>query len=112
MEENTHAMLLETFKDMIKDGRFDLSSRRFSFTIIEKNMEKLSSLQNHAMRSGISIKEAVESAMEVERGILEHKVFLSYDGDPPEVKRILNTLSEDTRRHSKEVKELYNKLRD
>lgn len=110
IEENTHAFMLNNFRKLIEKGEYKLSPRRFSLSSIENNLQRLSSLQNHAMKSGISLKEALESAMEIESGIIEHKIFDPFDDDPPEVKRILNALTEDTRRHSQTVKDLYHRL--
>ncbi|MFO8056379.1 MAG: hypothetical protein R6V10_03690 [bacterium] len=110
VEENTHAFMLSTFKELIEKGDYSLTPRRFSLSAIENNMQKLSSFQNYAMKSGTSLKEALESAIEIETGIIENRTFDSHEDDPPEVKRILDALAEDTRRHAQTIKDLYRRL--
>jgi len=110
VEEDTHAFMLRSFKEMVENGDLELPPRRFSLEAIDNNLRKLSSLQDLFLRSGISLKEALEWALEIESGILEHQTFLSVEGDPPEMKRVLDVISADTRRHSQELKNLYKGL--
>ncbi len=80
VDEDTHAFMLRSFKEMVENGDLELPPRRFSLESIDKNLQKLSSLQDLFLRSGISHQEALEWAMEIESGILEHHTFQSMEG--------------------------------
>lgn len=110
IDENTHALMVETIISLYKDKEISFSDRNFNLTQIKKDLNKLNLFKNKMDERKVSLSEAIEFVLLAERSLIERDLFMYKDSDPPEFKKILKVLQEDTKKHYKKINELYKEL--
>jgi rubrerythrin len=110
-EEKTHANMLKSFAILSGGGEvaadfsgITMKDVRHSIACIKKEIEK-------AMDADIGPDEAFIAAGEIEKSMLEHKIFLAFSTADRDLKSLIKTLEADTRRHYETVKKLAKNLK-
>ena len=111
VDENTHALMADTFISLYDDGDMSFSERTFQYSIIEKDVAKLLSFQKEIEKREINIQEAVKFALSAENSIIERDLFKTKDSDPPEFKKLLTALYEDSKKHYLKISEFYQNIK-
>jgi len=110
VQERSHAFMIQTLRAMIEGGSLVYEYRPFKKEEIKASMQKLSRFMDYALRNDIDMKEALETAMSMEKGMIEDGLFTPRPGDPEELVKVLEALSEDTTRHFQSIKGMWGKL--
>lgn len=105
-EEQRHANMLKSFA-MLSGGReietalkgVSLETVRASINFLNKEIEKTKTMK-------LTGADAFETAVKIESGLLEKAIFSAFDSKDRDLKKMMNVLESDTRRHFDTVKEL------
>ena len=107
--ERGHAKMLDGLRSKIKKGelsfnqdRFELEGMRTSLVHLETKVAEASTIN--------TVLEALRTALEFEKGILERRYYKVADGDHPEMRSIFMLLAIDTELHRDEIQKLYNEF--
>ncbi len=112
IDENTHALMVDTFISLYKSKNILFDHRSFSLTMIEKDIDKIKLFKSKIIKTDISLSEALEFALKAENSIIEKDLYHYQDDDPPDFKKLLITLYEDSQKHRHKIKNLYNKIKE
>jgi len=110
LDEKSHATMIKTFRTMMEDGILAYSSRPFSVSDIEPYIEDIKNHANYAMKNKISMQEALATAMEMESRILEKDIFCPLVNDSEKLKKTLDSIVLETRKHHRAIKKMYNDI--
>ncbi len=110
VDENTHALMVDTIISLYKSNEISFSDRNFDLTQIKKDLDKLNLFKDRINKHEISLSEAIKFVLLAERSLIERELFIYKDSDPPEFKKILKVLQEDTKEHYKKINELYKEI--
>lgn len=109
-DERTHSMMLLTFKSLVEEGKMVYPERRLSLSALRDNFKMVNAQIKFVQQHDLTIREALSTAMQFENLLLEKKVFEAEETDPPELKKTLQLLAEQTRAHYEKIKKLYDQL--
>jgi rubrerythrin len=110
IEENTHALMVATLKSMINDGSQYFNNRDYKLPDILKIIDKLKSYISDINEKNITVESAIKFAIFAEGSSLEKDIFKISEDDSEEIKRILNILHEDTKRHYNKIEKVMKEL--
>ncbi len=102
-EENGHADLIATLKAEVESGALVLEPHRFKEELIKTMLNYLKKEKDNIAFGGMTLIQALTIAREVERSMIERRFFEVFKGDPDVLKKVLNTLEADTRRHTEKI---------
>jgi len=88
----------------IKEDRFDVAVFQISFDYLEEKLAQ-------AEYEDLSHKEAVAIALDIETGMFERGYFKVFEGDDPELKRVLDLLAKETREHTDSLRDALTRKR-
>ena len=77
----------------IKEDRFDEAVFQISFDYLEDKLAQ-------AKDENLSHKDALSTALDIETGMFERGYFEVFEGDDPELRKVLNQLATETERHT------------
>jgi len=109
--EIAHAEQIHAFKGRIRDGdvRLDAAHQR-ALGQLEQSLTRISSEVGRTERGHNTLADAVDFARQVEHAMLENNWFECYQGDSDLIKRVLDALSSETRKHSEEMDRLFERV--
>jgi hypothetical protein len=100
LEEVEHASWIKKLYDETQDGSLIFDPARFKAEAIEnfsnyvgEETERAISLQT------IKLQEALGIALDIEKSLIEHKIFDAFASDSVTLKQVLHLLTESTNRH-------------
>ena len=88
----------------INEDRFDLAVFQISFDYLEDKLAQ-------AKDEDLSHKEALTIALEIETGMFERGYFEVFEGDDPELRRVLNLLAKETEKHTDSLRDALTRTR-
>jgi len=106
IDENTHALMVDTFIALYKNGDISFYDRDFNPLQIKEDVNKLNSFKQKMRESNISSSEAIKFALQTESSVTEEDLYRTKDSDPPEFKKFLTILYEDSKKHYDRIKKL------
>ncbi len=109
-EERTHAFLVRNFRGLMDKKGIKSVARPFRRQEVEAAIKSLGDYLDYARREEISAGEALSTALELEARAIESMIFEVYEDDGEDLKRMLSTLSDDTRRHADTIREKFNQV--
>ncbi len=108
IEENTHAFMVDTFISLYKSKNISFENRSFPLEKINSYIDEIKTFQSKLIGNNIIHSEALEFAIKTENSFIEKKLFQYQDNDPPEFKKLLLALNDDTEEHYNKILDLYN----
>jgi rubrerythrin len=102
-EEHKHSRLLQKLPQKsnlsveVDESRYDVKAFQVSMEYLERKLAQTAD-------KGLSMKEALSTALDIETGMLERGYFEVFEGDTPEFKRTLETLSDATEKHTNKIR--------
>jgi rubrerythrin len=81
----------------IKEDRFDVAVFQISFDYLEDKLAQ-------AKSEDLSHKEALATALDIETGMFERGYFEVFEGDDPELRKVLNLLAKETKKHTDSIR--------
>ena len=106
IDENTHALMVDTFIALYKNGDISFYGRDFNLLQIKEDVNKLNSFKQKMKESNISSLEAIKFAMQAESSVIETDLYRTKNSDPHEIKKFLTILYEDSKKHYDRIKKL------
>jgi len=104
-QERSHGFMIRTFRELIESGELTYEDRNFDLDMINTSMEEVNSDVDYALRNDIDVFEALSTAMDLEKGMIEDGLFDIKPNDPEDLKNILEALCDDTKRHFRALEE-------
>jgi hypothetical protein len=102
-EEDSHALWINTIFEKMKAGTVEFSQNRFPAEAIGKNIEYLKDKIEKLKTSEVTISDALEFSVHIEKGLLEHKFFEIFEEDSLELQMILDALRLGTEDHLRRI---------
>lgn len=101
-QERSHANVIEKIKDFIsgESGYIEIN-RNFRVAAIDTVKDFVDSNMNRLKKDELSVKKALFISKDIENSILESEFYELIDMDNLEFKRMIESVSEETRNHRK-----------
>jgi len=103
-DEYSHAAWINTLRDKMKAKTVDFLPSRFPADAIRQNIEYIKIKKKETLEGNISLLDALESSIHLERGMLERKFFEVFEDDSLELQIVLEALKFSTEQHLRNVK--------
>ena len=108
-QEENHALWIEKLSEMIKKGEVFFDQKRFNLEAIRNSLAELQKDIIENKHSDIPLIKALSVAYYYETALIERKFFEVFETDSAELKHTLISLSEETIKHQKQIKEALDK---
>lgn len=108
-EETEHAACLDFLGQKVKDGSGLIVVERFSLAALDASIKYVESLIEKASDADFELINALSLAFHLEEAMIEKDYFEAFEGDSPQVVRVLDLLAAETRKHSLKIKEALEK---
>lgn len=105
-EEIDHAEWIKVLSEKITGDRIFFNESRFRKQAIQLSVDSIINEFSIAKQKSITLKQAVTTALNIENALLESKYFTVIEGDSPELKSLLKSLSAATIDHRERLKRL------
>lgn len=105
-EEHAHAAWLRTLRDRLAVGEGLQNRRLFNSAAVQTSIDYIQRRLAQISSEGITALRALVIALDLEDSLLEKEYFCVLASDSPEMQRVFNTLSEQTREHRKQIEAL------
>lgn len=105
-EEAQHKQWLYDLYDKVKDNTVFLDEKHFDKTSIKEFHKHLKSLLQAIRLEDASMKEALQSSIQIETIVLEKNFFEIFKTESQEIKGTINRIIDDTRNHRLRMEEL------
>jgi len=106
-EETQHAKWLDSLQSNINESSEKIIVQRFPIAAIETSLRYVNRLIQDAAQPNFTLINAISEALHLEEALIENKYFEVLEGDSIETKHILNLLSNDTKRHFQQIRQLW-----
>ena len=83
---------------------FEIKEDRFTADMFQVSQDYLKERLARAKNEKMALKEALTTALDIETGLLERGYFEVFEGDTPELTRVLNALAAETERHTNKIR--------
>jgi hypothetical protein len=104
-DEHGHGALLRSLAEGTGDLTAFVENREYDLAEVQADTERLKNLAHITPAAGFPLQEAFRVALKLEDSLIESQIFVVYDGDPPEVTRVVDTLREQTEKHQRRLHE-------
>jgi hypothetical protein len=108
-DEQSHAAWINTLYYKLNAGLASFSDKRFPVSAIEENIRYIEEESAKADKGEMSLLYALERAIHVERGMLEHKFFEVFKDDSMELQILLQALKLGTEQHLEKIQKAWEK---
>lgn len=102
-EELDHRRLIEAIDEKFHDGEWAFKRPTVITKGIAEAIEWLEAKSRDVESNGISMRDALQAALEIEVGMIERKFFEVIAADTPEMKKVVSTLAAYTEDHAKRL---------
>jgi rubrerythrin len=108
-DEKSHAAWIGTLYAKMEKGLVDFSEKRFPVDAVNDFIKYIQEKKKEALDGNVTLLQALETAVHMERGLLESKFFEVFKDDSLEIKIILEALRMGTEEHLREVERVWKK---
>jgi rubrerythrin len=108
-DEESHAAWINTLYTKMENGLVDFAEDRFPLEAVKDFIKYTEGKKKEALEGNVTLLEALETAVHMERGLLENKFFEVFKDDSLEIKIILEALRLGTAEHLREVERVWKK---
>jgi rubrerythrin len=109
-EELEHAKWLRDLVPQIEAGSVYFSEKRFRREAIQTSLEYVEVRLAKAQKEKIDIKEALSTALDIEKAIIESRYFEVVQGDSGKLKQTFGDLLASTKAHRDKVQKALNEI--
>ncbi len=109
-DEHGHGKLLRSLPEKAVNLAPFVENRQYDLAGVRADTARLTNLATLTPSAGFPLQEAFRVALKLEDSLLESEVFVVYDGDPPEVIAVVDTLREQTEKHQARLHESFSSL--
>lgn len=102
-EEDQHFDYLLSLKKDIINAEFSFKRPRFTQSLIRESLAWINGCKERAEAGAVTVREALEICIQIEKGMVEHRFFQIIDGDGPEIQKIFSQLEKYTGAHLERV---------
>jgi len=106
-DEESHAAWIGTLYSKMENGLVDFAEDRFPVEALKDFIKYTQERKQSALDGEVTLLEALETAVHMERGLLENKFFEVFRDDSLEIKIILEALRLGTAEHLREVERVW-----
>ena len=106
-EEIQHADWLDTLQTDVGDSSEDFVVERFSLATIEHSLNYVKELTARAKESNFLLMNALSTALQLEKALIENKYFGVLEGDSAKTKHTLEQLAQSTKIHYEKLYKLW-----
>ena len=106
-EEREHAILISKLFETIKDGSAKIDGQILKVNALQTANRRVNHLLSEVKEKDIPFINALSTALDIERSMIEKKAFRVFNGDSPEFQQIMLILEEDTEDHLARILMLY-----
>lgn len=104
-EEMSHAAMLRKLYDILGKGKIFYNVERFNKRDIEVHIDETLNAEFDARNSPLSLHDAVQTALHLERTLIENGFYSIVKSDAPEFAYIADSLTKHTRKHIQQISE-------
>ncbi|OGI15440.1 MAG: hypothetical protein A2Z52_01375, partial [Candidatus Moranbacteria bacterium RBG_19FT_COMBO_42_6] len=108
-DEKSHAAWINTLYHKLKAGMVSFSEQRFPISAIKENIKYIENEKAKTSQGEMSLGYALEKAVHIERGMIEHKFFDVLKDDSMELQILLQALRLGTEQHLQKVQKAWEK---
>ena len=109
-DEHGHGALLRSLSGRTDDLAAFVDNREYDLAEVQADTARLRNLAQVAPVAGFPLQEAFRVALKLEDSLIESQILVAYDGDPPEVTKVVETLREQTEKHQRRLREKFEGL--
>lgn len=102
-EEAEHAKWIRDLTAKAEAGSAHLDEKRFRTEAIQTSLDYIRNLTAQSSSGNIELTDALSTALDIEKALIERKYFEILRGDSEEVKRTLEALTKSTKAHIERV---------
>jgi rubrerythrin len=106
-EEEQHANWVRSLQSKVEEDPSSLVVKRFPTEAIELSLAYVNRLIEGVGASGPTRVNALSAALDLERGLLEHRYFEVFSSGNPQIRRTLQLLQQSTQTHLQKVQHLW-----
>jgi rubrerythrin len=103
LEELEHEQMILEIDEQLQKGQWAFRRPAFITTAIAESIEWVASQKKNVESRGISMREALKMALQLESGMMEAKFFHVLDQDAPEMMSVIEALGAYTKAHVKRL---------
>jgi hypothetical protein len=104
-DEHGHGALLRSLAEGTGDLTAFVENREYDLAEVQADTERLKNLAQITPAAGFPLQEAFRVALKLEDSLIESQIFVVYEGDPPEVTKVVDTLRVQTEKHQRRLRE-------
>jgi hypothetical protein len=104
-DELEHQRLILSFKKYLDEGKIFFNGMMLRVENIKEHIQFIEDVIDKTLTEGLTLKEAVKTALEIEGSMIDQDFFIFFTGDAKILNAGLQTLTNETNKH-------YNTLRD
>ncbi|HOW36550.1 MAG TPA: hypothetical protein PL155_09080 [Candidatus Omnitrophota bacterium] len=108
-EENHHAQWIRAMYSKVGDGLVSLNEKRFNAESIREFQARLAEMLKNLRGKEMSIKDALEESLSIEKMLLEKNFFEVFQTKSPEILEIVTRIVEETRSHRGRIEQMLEK---
>ena len=109
-DEHGHGALLRSLPERTADLAAFVENRDYDLADVRADTARLRNLAQITPFAGFPLQEAFRVALKLEDSVIESQIFAVYDGDPPEITAVVDTLREQTEKHQARLYERFSGL--
>jgi len=110
-EETVHSNILKTMEKRLHEGTLQFKRPDFYYKAVIESLENVRSRARWVIHSGISIRDALDYAIRLEKGMIESRFFDVLDSDDAESRREFASLLAFNREHVRQITDEASRLR-
>lgn len=110
-EETEHADEIRKLVPLADRGNRFLNTTGFKPAAVRTSISYLRDQISHARKGFVSLRDALSTALDIEKAMIERKFFDIFETPAPEVQSVLLTLTEGTQKHIETIEAEWQKHR-
>ena len=111
-DEKKHASWIRAVMPKVKEGLVIINETIFPPETIEEDIKHIRNLIIRAQELDISLEEALNSAMKLEKGMIDRHFYKAFEGDPDALADMPRNLQTETQYHYQLVYETWREVRE
>ncbi len=109
-DEHGHGALLRSLSGRTDDLAPFVANRGYDLAEVQADTARLRNLAQITPVAGFPLQEAFRVALKLEDSLIESQILVVYEGDPPEIAQVIDTLREQTEKHQRRLREKFEGL--
>ena len=102
-EEQKHSAAIITLKSKVDAGALSADMVKFKSELLKTMLIYINNELNKAESGGMPLIQALSTARDIEKSMIERRCFEVFKGDPDELKTVLDEMTLETKRHIEKI---------